>query len=211
MDRPYNNHFLTSDLHLFHEKSIQFDNRPFKDIEHMHEELVKRYNVVVPQNGVTYFLGDVGMGSSEQMHSVISRMNGIKIAVMGNHDRGVGHLMKCGFTTVMNMAVFQMHGKLVSVSHCPLRGIPREKSSPDMLAKGIVTVNWHGETKNQYFSAPDFGQTLHCHGHLHSRKDTPWKPIMLGNQIDISCVSHNYRPVPFTYIEKLVMNQGYSK
>lgn len=205
MERPYHNHFLTSDLHLFHEKSIKFDNRPFENIEHMHSELIRRFNNTVPPDGVTFFLGDIGMGSAEQIASVINQMNGIKIAVKGNHDRSVGHLLKSGFTTVMNMAVFQIHGKLISISHCPLRGIPREKSSPDMLERGIVTINWHGEDSNQNYSVPDFGQSFHCHGHLHSRKDTPWKPIKLGKQLDISCVSHNYRPVSFSYIEKLVM------
>ena len=204
-ERPYHNHFLSSDHHFFHEKSIKFDNRPFKSVEHMHEEIIKRHNSVVPENGLTYFLGDVGMGSSEQLASIINRMNGVKILVAGNHDGSVGKMMKSGFLTVVQGVVLRLDNKLVTLSHCPLRGIPREQSSPEMLAKGMVTINWHGEEKNQFYSMPDFGQALHCHGHLHAGKNTPWKPIQLGNQLDIGVVGNHFRPVSFSHVESVLM------
>lgn len=36
--------YYISDLHLFHEASIRFDNRPFASLEEMHEAVVSRWN-----------------------------------------------------------------------------------------------------------------------------------------------------------------------
>ena len=36
--------YYISDLHLFHEAAIRFDDRPFRDLEEMHAEIVKRWN-----------------------------------------------------------------------------------------------------------------------------------------------------------------------
>ena len=36
--------YYISDLHLFHEAAIRFDDRPFRDLEEMHTEIVKRWN-----------------------------------------------------------------------------------------------------------------------------------------------------------------------
>ena len=43
--------FFSSDWHISHEKAIEYDKRPFKDINHMHEALIARYNATVPENG----------------------------------------------------------------------------------------------------------------------------------------------------------------
>lgn len=32
----------------------------------MHEYLIKQYNTVMTENSICYFLGDMGMGGSEQ-------------------------------------------------------------------------------------------------------------------------------------------------
>lgn len=34
--------FFTSDLHIGHENAIKFDNRPFKSIEEMDSEIIRR-------------------------------------------------------------------------------------------------------------------------------------------------------------------------
>ena len=36
--------YYISDLHLFHEASIRFDNRPFASLEEMYEAVVSRWN-----------------------------------------------------------------------------------------------------------------------------------------------------------------------
>ena len=79
--------FFTSDWHIGHENCLKFDNRPFRDLAHMHSELIKNFNKQVPKDGLTYFLGDIFLGSSEEAKTVLSQLNGTKILIVGNHDK----------------------------------------------------------------------------------------------------------------------------
>ena len=51
--------FFTSDLHFGHENAIRFDNRPFKSIEEMDTELIRRWNEKVGKGDLVYVLGDM--------------------------------------------------------------------------------------------------------------------------------------------------------
>ena len=51
--------FFTSDLHFGHENVIKFDNRPFKTVEEMDEELIRRWNAKVGKGDLVYVLGDM--------------------------------------------------------------------------------------------------------------------------------------------------------
>ena len=74
--------FFTSDLHIGHANVLIFDKRPFKDLYEMHEVLINNYNSTV-RDGICYFLGDVGLGKTETVKNVISRMSGTKVLIFG--------------------------------------------------------------------------------------------------------------------------------
>lgn len=81
--------YYISDLHLFHEAAIRFDDRPFRDLEEMHTEIVKRWNEKVNNGDTVYILGDVSMrGKNENL-----------IALGGNPEGKKGpdpwHTMTC--------------------------------------------------------------------------------------------------------------------
>lgn len=79
--------YYISDLHLFHAKSIKFDNRPFESLETMHEIIVKKWNSKVTNGDTVYILGDVSMrGEKENLISLVSTLKGRKVLVKGNHD-----------------------------------------------------------------------------------------------------------------------------
>ncbi|MEN9358901.1 MAG: hypothetical protein RL095_436 [Verrucomicrobiota bacterium] len=44
--------FFTGDQHWFHENIIKYTQRPFQNVEEMHEELILRHNAVVGKNDV---------------------------------------------------------------------------------------------------------------------------------------------------------------
>lgn len=81
-------HFFISDLHLGHAKVIEYDNRPYNSVEEMDEDLIKRWNSVVKKDDIVWFLGDLALTTNkEYLQDKISRLNGHKRMVMGNHDK----------------------------------------------------------------------------------------------------------------------------
>ena len=83
--------FLYSDPHFGHKGVCHFLRndgvtklRPWNNVEEMDEELVKRYNDKVGKNDKCYFLGDVVI--NRKSLSILSRLNGDKVLIRGNHD-----------------------------------------------------------------------------------------------------------------------------
>lgn len=79
--------FFTSDTHFGHARIIELSNRPFRDVQHMNEMLIKNWNSVVGPEDHVYHLGDVALGTFDESMRCVARLNGIKHLVMGNHDR----------------------------------------------------------------------------------------------------------------------------
>ncbi len=78
--------FLTSDTHFEHKNIIEYCSRPFADVKHMTEVLVKNWNEVVKPEDTIYHLGDFAMGDKGLIPITLARLNGTKILVHGNHD-----------------------------------------------------------------------------------------------------------------------------
>lgn len=193
--------FFTSDWHLFHENSIKFDNRPFRDIDHMHRVLINNYNASVPPGGLCYFLGDIGFFNSEKTKKVVQELNGTKIFIVGNHDKGYNALMDMGFAAVMHSATIYLGQHKITLSHCPMMGVWREDVTGMRGAK--EGENWHGEHKNQRFSVTDEGQ-FHLHGHIHSSPEKTRSTKILDRQMDVGVVANNYTPVSRSTIESWI-------
>lgn len=79
--------FFTSDTHFGHARIIELSDRPFNDVDHMNSEIVRRWNEVVSPDDTVYHLGDVALGSIADSLPIVSRLNGFKVMVTGNHDR----------------------------------------------------------------------------------------------------------------------------
>lgn len=80
--------YLISDTHFGHDNIIKYDNRPFKNTEEMDEHMILKWNQTVEPDDTVIHLGDVfwGRNNEERMLSVMSRLNGHKWLVKGNHD-----------------------------------------------------------------------------------------------------------------------------
>jgi calcineurin-like phosphoesterase family protein len=83
--------FLVSDTHFGHTGVCKFMRsdgvtklRPFTDPDEMDEEMVKRWNERVKPNDKVYHLGDVVI--NRKALKVMSRLNGDKVLIRGNHD-----------------------------------------------------------------------------------------------------------------------------
>jgi len=194
------NIYFTSDWHIGHKNVIKFDNRPFKDMDTMHSKLIRNYNSCVKDSDVCYFLGDMGLCSTEELIGVISNLKGTKILILGNHDKGSEAMAKIGFDAVLNSASMLIAKEMVTMTHCPLRGLVREDTSGMRNYK--EGDNWHGEHRMPDFSIDNTGG-FHLHGHIHSPNSG--KSIReLGRQYDVGVAANSYTPVSISRIEKFI-------
>ena len=77
-----------SDLHFGHVNILKYDNRPFSSVEEMDEAMTELWNETVSPKDTTYILGDICWNTSyEAWKATLSRLNGTKFVVKGNHDR----------------------------------------------------------------------------------------------------------------------------
>lgn len=83
-----NKTYVIADLHFSHENIIKYENRPFRDVEHMNSFLIANWNRVVNKHDTVFVLGDVSFTGKEETKEIIGQLNGKKILIMGNHDRG---------------------------------------------------------------------------------------------------------------------------
>lgn len=109
--------FFTSDTHWQHGKIIEFCKRPFKDVHEMDEGMIARWNEVVGPEDTVWHCGDVALGNQKNVASILSRCNGKKHLIWGNHDdRKIISGLGC-FETMQDVAEIKVDGERVFLSH----------------------------------------------------------------------------------------------
>lgn len=99
----WNGHmFVTSDHHFFHKNIIEYESRPFKDVEEMNKVMIEKWNSVVSDDDTVIHLGDFALTSFDNTKEVFDQLNGNKYLIMGNHDkrRSKGWWERIGFIKV---------------------------------------------------------------------------------------------------------------
>ncbi len=85
--------WMLSDHHLFHDNILKFKKadgspyRPFSSIEEMHETIIERHNALVKPEDHFYFGGDVTFKLGGEFQHLMSRLNGKKRLIVGNHEK----------------------------------------------------------------------------------------------------------------------------
>lgn len=81
-------YFFTADQHYGHFNIIRYCNRPFKTIDEMDEELIKRHNEVVKNGDNVIHAGDFCWEKIyfPALEKYISRLNGNHTFLDGSHD-----------------------------------------------------------------------------------------------------------------------------
>lgn len=165
--------WFTSDTHFGHRNILKYEAeaRPFSDTSHMDEVLIANWNASVQPDDTVIHLGDVLMGDFEAGLRVLSRLNGRKFLVPGNHDRVFSGESQSRqdrfrpayaehFEILREVTHVFVGGRLVILSHFPYAGDHAEVDRyPDKrpfneghpLVHGHVHSLWH--TKDNMFNA----------------------------------------------------------
>ena len=108
-----------ADMHFDHANCIAFDARPFRDVEHMNEEMIRRWNEVVNPEDHTYILGDFCWKKEDRWLELLPRLNGQKTLILGNHDIQPQKSRKF-FAEVKEYKVIDDSGRKIVLSHYPI-------------------------------------------------------------------------------------------
>jgi len=134
--------YLTADTHFDHKNIIDYENRPFTDNLQMTEVLIDNWNKTVKPNDLVFHLGDVFFCKADRMKEIADRLNGRKILIRGNHDKGVsnGKFRKLGFEP---FNYYQLDG--LFLSHYP-QSLPAMQTA---MGQGAIRGNVHGHVHSQ--------------------------------------------------------------
>ena len=93
--------FVISDPHFNHKNIIEYCDRPFETVESMNHALIENWNSVVGPEDIIFCLGDFVLGNKEDIIEIGQQLNGNKILILGNHDRGTRTAYReAGFNTI---------------------------------------------------------------------------------------------------------------
>lgn len=123
------NLFFVSDTHFGHKNIIKYCNRPFRDVDEMDEAMIRNWNSTVGHSDVVIHLGDVGF--TKKLRSIVSRLNGKKILIRGNHDNRTSDrkFLEMGFVDIQKepfdyMGFVLSHYPVGSVMYRHLKDVP---------------------------------------------------------------------------------------
>ena len=110
--------FFTADCHFDHNNIIKYCRRLFKNIEHMNETIIKRWNDVVDYDDLVYHVGDFAFKGILNGHRFEQKLNGNIVHIQGNHD------LNNGIKTYITKCMMFFGGKDVFVQHHPPEVLP---------------------------------------------------------------------------------------
>lgn len=156
-------YFGHSRLYFNHANIIQYCNRPFKDVKHMNEEMIRRWNEVVTPQDTVIHLGDFAMGPKTEHKKFFDCLNGYKIVLIrGNHDPSIPKLERAGIE-VYNSLELEEDGNKLFLQHIPVFD---ESGLQLKYQKSLLNL------------PPECDYVLH--GHVHGRWRRKGKYINVG-------------------------------
>lgn len=176
--------WFTSDTHFRHRNIIDYDGRPYSNLEEMEEALIANWNVCVGKNDIVYHLGDFAFMGASKWHEIADDLNGRIVIVRGNHDLGnratlsnIG-LYNTKIIDVADIVSIEVGQRKVIMSHYPyaLPGMDNRNRELWPANNGLWLL--HG----------------HIHKHGHGLVDVP-RVNKEMKMINVGCMNWDYFPV----------------
>ena len=145
--------FLTSDLHLGHDKDFVVQARGFETVEEMNAEIIRRWNERVYPDDDVYILGDLTLGDVEEGIRLIAKLNGYLHIIRGNHDtdKKVERYLELPNVVSVQYADVLKYGKAVFwLGHYPTIIANYDDDKP--WAKHVVCLFGHTHQEQPFYN-----------------------------------------------------------
>jgi len=115
--------YWTADEHYGHDEIITYCNRPYRNNQVMTRDIIKRHNEIVTEEDTVYHVGDYAFAGPDRaayVESLMRRMNGKHILILGNHDRiNPFKFVDVGFQSVHTSLMIEHEGYMFVMAHDP--------------------------------------------------------------------------------------------
>lgn len=175
--------WFTSDTHFCHENIVKFSGRPFKDAAEMNEELIRRWNETVPEDGIVFHLGDFCLGNATQWKEIRDRLNGNIYLILGNHDSLKKSYLD-RFEAVAQQMTIKVGRQNILLNHYPF-----------LCYGGSYRDVWQL-----------FGH-VHSGPLSHTGLDHPRLKMLYPLQYDVGVDNNDFRPVSFAEVKAKIEAQ----
>lgn len=177
--------WFTSDTHFCHENIVKFSGRPFANAAEMNEELIRRWNETVPEDGIVFHLGDFCMGGSKEWNDIMYQLHGKIYLILGNHDmKNIKQGFMQRFELVTQQMSIRVGGQSIILNH-----------NPFLCYGGSYRDVWQL-----------FGH-VHSGPLSHTGLDHPRLNMLFPLQYDVGVDNNDFRPVSFTEVKVKIETQ----
>lgn len=137
--------WLTSDLHLGHDKDFVWGARGFQSVDEMNRVIIEHLNEVVMPDDDLYILGDLILGNIEEGKKLLRRIPGKVHVILGNHDSAakIAYYESLGWDCQWGLLT-KIGGYSVLLSHWPTL-----TSNFDLKPLKREVINFHGHTHQE--------------------------------------------------------------
>lgn len=163
--------YVTSDLHLNHNRDFVYAARGYETIEEMNKDLIRKYNSVITDNDEVYILGDLCLGGSDSLidnFKMLSQLNGKIYIILGNHDTDTRKKMYETLPQVVSISYAEMlhyHKYHFYLSHYPTLTANLDDNKP--LRARTINLCGHSHTTDP-FTDWEKGCIYHCEVDAHN-------------------------------------------
>ncbi len=166
--------YVISDEHFGHEKIIEYTRENFNNVEEMNNYIIRMHNEVVDKDDIVIFLGDFCLKGPSIIKEILSKLNGHKFLILGNHDSE--KLLKTykllGFDDVF---MYPVSFKNSYLSHYALMGENPNDTLYTLMKKEFLKssgINYHGHEHDIKENYPN-SKNVSC-------ENTCYKPYYIG-------------------------------
>lgn len=185
--------FFISDFHIGHHNVIKFDGRPFRDVDEMHAEIIKRWNSVIDDDDTVYYMGDLAMRDMETAKWVVHALKGKIEFIMGNHDR---------YKEIAKLGRFENiheYGTEILVKDDTITD-KRAKGYQQIIMSHYPILSWNRAHYGSY----------HLHGHCHGSLMKSNQDYYKRKVMDVGCNVIDYTPISYQEVKKIMNKRGIS-